>query len=180
MKTKVLAKPQILKPRTTVHSECKIIFENDWNDPYEYIDRPKSINRRRTLSYLTLHSVVRRCQLNKAKHEDWVFSYHYDNDEIVLQKKFNELATQWKKETGGYSTVKQMVANENYKYIIAMGPQVLPFIFKDLMIEPNYWFEALRLITRIEKDPIPDKYYGNLNKMSRYWLEWGKQNKYIK
>ena len=98
----------------------------------------------------------------------------------LIEKEFNEYSNKWKMETGGYSTTKQIVGNENYKYIMSMGPKVLPLIFKNWMSDPVYGFEALKYITRVPQDPVPNNHYGNVKKMAKDWLDWAKQNNRIK
>ncbi|HYE53678.1 MAG TPA: hypothetical protein VD996_02505 [Chitinophagaceae bacterium] len=96
---------------------------------------------------------------------------------IAIQNRFQELSNQWRKETGHYSTMIHVTRNENYLRIIALGKPVVPLLLKDLQNEPDYWFEALRLLTN--ENPVKREHLGDLEKMSADWIEWGKNKGYI-
>ena len=94
-----------------------------------------------------------------------------------LQKKFNELAENWKRETGGYSTMLHKASNNNYLDIIGLGMDVVPFILKDLQKNSSLWFAALKAITK--ENPVPKESLGDTEKMRDAWLQWGKERKHI-
>lgn len=94
-----------------------------------------------------------------------------------LEKQFKELANRWKKETGHYSTMIHVTRNENYLRIIALGKPIIPYILRDLEKEPDYWFEALRLLTG--HNPVSKDHLGDLDKMTSDWLNWGRKEKLI-
>lgn len=93
-----------------------------------------------------------------------------------LELKFSELASKWRKEVGGYSTMIHITGNDNYLDIIGMGKEVLPYILKDLQKEADYWFVALKHIAKPENDPIRDDHYGDIELMRQDWLNWAKEN----
>jgi len=95
----------------------------------------------------------------------------------VTGRLFNEFATKWKKETGHYSTMIHITRNENYLKVIALGKPAVPFILKDLEKEPDYWFEALKLLT--DNNPVPKSHLGNLELMAFDWIAWGKKERLI-
>jgi hypothetical protein len=97
--------------------------------------------------------------------------------ESLAEKQFNELAAKWRKETGGYSTMIHIAGNNNYLDIIGMGKDVLPYIIKDLQKEPDYWFVALKHITK--ENPVPKEHIGDIDKMAEDWLNWARENKII-
>jgi hypothetical protein len=107
----------------------------------------------------------------------WAVKDNLTIQQLLLQKQFYEFAKNWKEEVAGYSTTNRITNNANYKYIMSMGEKVLPFIFEDLIQEPHYWFEALKYITRT--DPVPNRHYGDIYKMSEDWIKWGRENNYI-
>jgi len=125
----------------------------------------------------------------------WLFDHHYffhgdfssiyktlllnqvDSDTKNTEKEFNELAEKWRKETGGYSTMIHIAGNNNYLDIIGMGQKVVPFILKDLEREADYWFVALKHITKA--NPVPKSHLGDIEKMREDWLEWGRKNNLI-
>ena len=110
----------------------------------------------------------------------WTFAVGaVSTSQILLEQQFKELSEKWRNETGGYSTSKQITNNKTYKDIIGLGPKVLPLIFKDLQKEPDYWFDALTHITKPKNDPIKNENYGDIELMTKDWLNWARQNKYI-
>jgi hypothetical protein len=63
---------------------------------------------------------------------------------------------------------------EPYQMIIAMGQNVVPYIFAQLKAEgdePDQWFWALRMITRA--NPVRPEDQGDFRAMAKAWLEWG-------
>lgn len=70
-------------------------------------------------------------------------------NESELEKKFNELAAKWKRETGLYSTDFDKI-NDTYLDIIALGKDVIPYILKD-MKKPTgtaHWHTALKTLSK--------------------------------
>lgn len=87
-----------------------------------------------------------------------------------LQVEFQNLVTQWKKDTRFSSSLLEICTNSSYQQIIGMGEEVLPLIFDELKKSPGHWFWALKAITRI--DPVNPKDRGNLKEMTEAWLFW--------
>jgi len=52
-----------------------------------------------------------------------------------------------------------------------MGKAVVPYILKELKEEPDLWFTALRSINRFS--PINNEDYGDIEKMTEAWINWG-------
>lgn len=96
---------------------------------------------------------------------------------ISIEETFNQLSDRWKQETLLWSSMSDMVAHDAYQEIIGMGESVVPYILKELKREPNYWFPALRYIKR--RNPVRPEDAGNLDKMTKTWLDWGSENGYI-
>ena len=95
-----------------------------------------------------------------------------------LEKEFQKLARQWRRDTGHFSIVAQMIRHPAYQRIIEMGEPVIPIILKDLQAQPDHWFPALAAISG-ESPPIPQKYRGRMRAITKIWLEWGKAKGYI-
>lgn len=91
--------------------------------------------------------------------------------------KFHNLAKIWKEETKFSSFTNNITQHPAYLEIIGMGKEAIPYILRDLSVEPSHWFVALRTITGIS--PIKPSHRGNINKMSEDWITWGKENGYI-
>ncbi len=85
---------------------------------------------------------------------------------------FQRLKMQWKKETVLTGSMTEIVGNKNYQDIINLGQYSLAFILNELRTDPDWWFSALHEITG--QNPINDEDSGNLEKMTKSWLEWWK------
>ena len=94
-----------------------------------------------------------------------------------VEQRFHELAEQWRRETGGYSSISQITEHPAYQEIIAMGDVAIPWILHDLQQRPGHWFVALRKITG--QSPILEGDRGNMSRMRAAWLAWGKEAGYI-
>ena len=115
-------------------------------------------------------------KVNKELADAYVhFTLPISQDE--LSKKFERLAATWTYNNSLISSVDKMVLLPEYQEIIGMGKAVVPFILKELKKEPNYWFWALKAITR--DDPVKPEDRGNLQKMSDAWIQWGAEKGYI-
>lgn len=101
--------------------------------------------------------------------------------DIDLQKTFQELAKKWRDETMGSSSPLEKIANDNYLMIIKKGVQhkeiIVPMILKELNKDPDYWFEALRLIT--EENPVKPEEFNSYKLVTKAWLNWGKEKGYL-
>src|SRR5256885_1696981 len=62
------------------------------------------------------------------------------------EKKFHELAEQWRRERQGISSILLMSSLPSYRSIMAMGHSAIRFILQELQREPDHWFVALRSI----------------------------------
>lgn len=99
---------------------------------------------------------------------------------ILEQKKFRQLAQQWRNERGARSSAAQMAMLPAYQKIIGMGRDVIPLILGELQSEgdtPDHWFWALASIAH--DNPVPAKSRGKLVEMAKAWLEWGRNNGYV-
>ena len=87
--------------------------------------------------------------------------------------KFQGLVDAWRQQRGAKSSITEAVLCPAYQSILGMGPDVVPFLLKQLRSEgenPDHWFWALKAIT--EADPVPNEDRGDLKRMARAWLEW--------
>lgn len=112
-------------------------------------------------------------QLNILQNEPLRISETQVND---LERQFNQLATQWKQETGMLSELSQKVLHPAYQRIIGMGEKAVPLILKQLQQEPNHWFWALRAITGA--NPVKPENRGRIKRMTQDWLDWGRDHGY--
>ena len=95
-----------------------------------------------------------------------------------LEKEFQELANQWRHDTGHFSIVSQMTRHPAYQSIIEMGEPAIPLILKDLQAQPDHWFPALAAISG-ESPQIPEEDRGRMRAITKIWIEWGKTKGYI-
>jgi hypothetical protein len=63
-----------------------------------------------------------------------------------------------------------------YQEIIGLGPDVVPFLLRDLEKTQRHWFIALRRLTGA--NPIPPTAAGNVPKMIEAWRQWAAENRY--
>lgn len=90
-----------------------------------------------------------------------------------LEKQFANLAAEWRRETGGISSVTRIVMHPAYQAIIGLGPEAIPLILKDLAKEVDHWGWALRAIAKT--NPVPESAAGNLRLAAQAWLKWGRE-----
>ncbi len=92
-----------------------------------------------------------------------------------LEETFDALVEQWRGDTLFVSSTTEIVMHAAYQRIIGLGPQVLPFIFRELQARPGQWFWALHAITG--DDPLEDG--DSFATMTSKWLKWGREHGYI-
>ena len=97
--------------------------------------------------------------------------------EPTLEQTFNTEADKWDRETAILSSMPAMVLHESYQRIIAMGPEVVPYLLRDLERSRRSWFWALTHLTKA--DPVAPEDRGNLDKMVSAWIAWGKRERKI-
>ena len=95
-----------------------------------------------------------------------------------LQTRFYEFRDKWLAETMILSSSTAIAANVNYQAVIALGADVVPLILEDMAQTPHHWFEALNILTG--ENPVPKEYAGNIRLMTKFWLQWGNEQGFIK
>lgn len=88
---------------------------------------------------------------------------------MLTQKLFDEMASQWKRETRHLSSINAIAMHPDYQRIISFGPEALPFICRSLKKKPDHWFWALAAITG--ENPVREEDAGDIDKMMKAWLE---------
>ena len=91
---------------------------------------------------------------------------------------FNDLVNKWKDETINLSSMQRIIDSSAYLSIIGLGPSAIPLIFCELRSEPDWWFCALRSITR--EDPVTEDIRGDIIAMTEAWLDWGRKHGYVR
>ena len=79
-------------------------------------------------------------------------------------------------ERGPLSDTTRILGLPPYQRIVALGPQVIPEILRELEREPDLWFSALERLTGA--DPVHPRDYGDIKAMARSWLSWAQRNGY--
>ena len=94
------------------------------------------------------------------------------------QKRFRELVHRWKEGVGHLSSTARMAKHPAYREIIQMGSAAVPLLLAELKRDPDFWFAALREITK--EDPVPARSAGKVKDMARAWVKWGRERGYIR
>jgi hypothetical protein len=87
-----------------------------------------------------------------------------------LRSRFRQLADTWSEETGDSSFIQTKVRHPAYQQIIALGPEVVPLILRELEESPAHWFWALAAITG--ENPVPAT--STFREAVAAWLSWGR------
>lgn len=99
-----------------------------------------------------------------------------DLESQIAESEFRRLAACWPRERGATSSVTAMATCPAYQEIIALGPPVVPYIFRQLESEgsePQMWFWALKALHR-GFEPFQDSDRGDFLAMALAWLNWGR------
>jgi hypothetical protein len=99
-----------------------------------------------------------------------------DAPERDLQGRFQELVALWKRERGPHSSSARLAQHPAYQQIIALGPEVVPLLLRELEREPDHWFRALYALTGA--NPVPPASQGHIREMADAWLRWGRDQGY--
>jgi hypothetical protein len=75
------------------------------------------------------------------------------------------------------SDATQIESHPAYKRIVSMGEDAVPVILRSLEKEPSLLAWALFDITGV--NPVQPADYGKIDKITKAWLKWGRENKYI-
>jgi hypothetical protein len=101
----------------------------------------------------------------------------FDETPVATRITFHLLARDWKRESKFASSPNQMFLLPSYQRIIALGPSAIPLILQDLLREPNHWFWALAALSG--ENPVPANDSGDIQAMTRAWIEWGRKKRYL-
>jgi hypothetical protein len=93
----------------------------------------------------------------------------------TLEHEFNQLAEQWRNETGMASFVRQKAMHPAYQKMIGMGKDALPFIFRELKERGGDWLWALEAIARPQINPALGT--TNFKDAVSAWVKWGEKKR---
>jgi hypothetical protein len=97
--------------------------------------------------------------------------------ETALESELLGNFAQWMEGVGPLSDPGKIVAHPAYTRIVEMGKPVIPIILRHLKREPSLLAWTLFDITGI--NPVHPSDSGNIERITKAWMKWGKQNKYI-
>jgi hypothetical protein len=92
----------------------------------------------------------------------------------TLEQRFRRLAATWHRDTDYLSSMEDSERHPAYQEIISLGPEVVPFLLRDLQENHTHWFGALGAITGAQ--PVPASLGGNIPGMVESWLRWAEGN----
>src|SRR6267378_1553880 len=95
--------------------------------------------------------------------------------ELPLVVRFRELADRWERETSHVSSITKKVIHPCYQSILAMGPDVVSLLIRDMRENRRDWFWALHHLT--QENPVSPKDAGNLDKMIAAWVGWERKQR---
>src|SRR5690242_6195666 len=91
-----------------------------------------------------------------------------------LEKIFNGLAKNWREATGSFSLNMRRYAHPTYQVMMAaLGKEkaedVIPLILRELQQRPDIWFEALKVIAKVN----PAANAKTFDEAVEAWVSWG-------
>jgi hypothetical protein len=92
----------------------------------------------------------------------------------TVEGRFRRLEATWLDQVGFSSSPTELCSHPAFQEIISMGEAVVPLMLRDLEERPGLWVWALPRITGA--DPVPASDRGNIARMSKAWLRWGKEH----
>jgi hypothetical protein len=96
-------------------------------------------------------------------------------DVPTLERRFNEQADKWGRETEHLSSPMQIMMHPSYQAILGMAREneqgVIRLMLRDLRDNRRMWFWALSYLTK--DNPIKPTDAGKLDKMIKAWVDWG-------
>jgi len=93
-----------------------------------------------------------------------------------VEQRFRFLAETWHDAVAYHSSSTLRNNDPAYREIIKLGPDVVPYLLRDLEDNHTHWFCALREITGV--NPVPAAAAGNIARMAEAWLSWAKEHGY--
>jgi hypothetical protein len=91
-----------------------------------------------------------------------------------LERRFRKLVANWHADVAALSSTRARGQHPSYLAIIALGPDVVPLLLRELEQRPNHWFAALKSLTGADPVPRPDR--GRIGPMTEAWITWGEVN----
>ena len=110
-----------------------------------------------------------------ASMSDVCYSTVVDPEDAEDCARFEELADRWEDETGHFSSPLRKTKHPCFADMLQIGGNIIPWVMKRLKARTVFWYLILE---RIGSDPPRIDAAGDMNKLRRLWLEWGRKNGY--
>lgn len=89
--------------------------------------------------------------------------------------RFRRLYSVWLDDTAHMSSVREMMAQESFEQMVAMGPDVLPLVLRELKAKPTFLFLVAQRITG--HNPVTPDCVGDVQKIVTCWVNWLQQER---
>ncbi len=97
-----------------------------------------------------------------------------------FSKVFTDLLRQWEKDTMFQSSYTKIQEHPNNQKIVDLGAKAISLLLERTKTSPCiHCHVALRSITGLILD-VPKEHIGKTKEIARIWINWGKENGYIK
>lgn len=96
--------------------------------------------------------------------------YYMPVSRYNYQQEFYNLLENWRNEVQHLSSIADIAMHPSYQEIIGMGEKVVPLLLRELDMQPDHLFWALKAITG--EDPVVYSQRGKLNEMKQAWFGW--------
>jgi hypothetical protein len=91
-----------------------------------------------------------------------------------VAQRFQDLAVRWKAVTRFRSNVHALRNHPVFQELVALGEPVVPLVLAELEREPDVsWLTVLAVITG--ENPVPPELAGQVEAMTRAWIDWGRK-----
>jgi hypothetical protein len=119
----------------------------------------------------------------RARSEDWeqIAEYVAQSQRVKSLSRtmaiFASAASKWKDDTKFNSSMTSILLHPAYQRIIGLGPDVVPFVLRDLAETGAHWSWALQALTG--ENPVPAEHEGRPRLMAQAWFQWGRDKNLI-
>jgi hypothetical protein len=95
----------------------------------------------------------------------------------TLEQRVQRLLATWREETAVISSSTVLNSHPAYRELIAIGPPVLPYLFRDM--EQTYDGHLSRALAEITgARPVQPGEGGKIRLVAERWLNWARENGY--
>jgi len=102
---------------------------------------------------------------------------HFIKPGDSLSPRFHRLALEWEQATLNASSPDTITAHPAFRRIVSLGDAAIPLALARLRQNPGDWPLVLRHLAGMS--PVAEADRGNMPKMVKAWIAWGKANGHI-